>query len=145
MDYFEQIELLKALKQKSKTIVGDDNTDKQKKSSSQHTKSAKAIANAKGKLPGKDKKKICVLCQQFVGNPNYYTSKDCYRHKVITSFKMQTPCKHSTGDHISIEDLYASNLKLINSSRSSRNRRASIGVLMSWSLWILTLTPADFQ
>eukprot|EP00957_Ditylum_brightwellii_P206665 15349419-Ditylum_brightwellii.AAC.1 len=46
------------------------------------------------------------------GNPNYHTAKDCYRHKVIASSKMQAPCKHSTGDHMSMEDLYASNLKL---------------------------------
>eukprot|EP00957_Ditylum_brightwellii_P136229 10389367-Ditylum_brightwellii.AAC.2 len=75
-DYFKQIELLKAVKRKSETIVVDDDTDKQKKSSSQCTKSAKAKANAKGKPPGKDKKKICVLCQQFGGNPNYHTAKD---------------------------------------------------------------------
>eukprot|EP00957_Ditylum_brightwellii_P015350 1155409-Ditylum_brightwellii.AAC.1 len=66
----------------------------------------------KGKLPGKDKKKTCVLCQQFGGNPNYHTHKACYRHKVITSSKMQAPCKHPAGDHMSMKDLYASNLKL---------------------------------
>eukprot|EP00957_Ditylum_brightwellii_P094873 7225472-Ditylum_brightwellii.AAC.1 len=112
MDYFEQIELLKVVKQKSETIIVDDNTNKQKKSSSQHTKSAKPKASAKGKPPGKDKKKICVLCQKFGDNPNYHTAKDCYRHKVITSSKMQAPRKHPAGDHMSIEDRYASNLKL---------------------------------
>eukprot|EP00957_Ditylum_brightwellii_P079573 6050323-Ditylum_brightwellii.AAC.1 len=111
-DYFEQIELHEAVKQKSNTVVVDANTDEQKKSSSQRTKSAKVKANAKGKPPGKDKKKICVLCQQFGGNHNYHTAKDCYRHKVIMSSKTQTPCKRSTGDHMSMEDLYASNLKL---------------------------------
>eukprot|EP00957_Ditylum_brightwellii_P077270 5872146-Ditylum_brightwellii.AAC.1 len=112
MDYFEQTELLEAVKQKSKTIAVDDNADKQKKSSSQCTKSAKAKANTKGKPLGKDKKKICVLGQQFGGNPNYHTANDCYRHKVITSSKMQTLRKCSTGDHMSMEDLYTSNLKL---------------------------------
>eukprot|EP00957_Ditylum_brightwellii_P160375 12208823-Ditylum_brightwellii.AAC.1 len=116
MDYFEQIELLGAAKQKSETIVVDDDTDKEKKSSSQRTKNAKAKANTKGKPPGKDKKKICVLCQQFGGNPNYHTTKDCYMHKVIVSSKTQTPRKRSTGDHMSMEDLYASNLKLTKKS-----------------------------
>eukprot|EP00957_Ditylum_brightwellii_P077200 5866525-Ditylum_brightwellii.AAC.1 len=51
MDYFEQIELLEVVKQKSDTIIVDDDTDEQKKSSSQHTKSARAKANVKGKLP----------------------------------------------------------------------------------------------
>eukprot|EP00957_Ditylum_brightwellii_P160822 12243452-Ditylum_brightwellii.AAC.1 len=59
-----------------------------------------------------DEKKICVLCQQFGGNPNYRTAKDCYRHKVIMSSKMQAPHKHPAGDHMSMEDLYISNLKL---------------------------------
>eukprot|EP00957_Ditylum_brightwellii_P147635 11243081-Ditylum_brightwellii.AAC.1 len=81
MDYFEQIELLEVMKQKSKVIVVDDDNNTRKKSSSQRTKSAKAETSVKGKLPGKDKKKICVLCQQFGGNPNYHTAKDCYRHK----------------------------------------------------------------
>eukprot|EP00957_Ditylum_brightwellii_P018437 1387232-Ditylum_brightwellii.AAC.1 len=112
MDYFEQIELLKVVKQKSETIVVDDDTDKQKKSSSQRTKSAKAKINAKGKPPGKDKKKTCVLCWQFGGNPDFHTAKDCYRHKVITSCKMQTPHKRPAGDHMSMEYLYTSNLKL---------------------------------
>eukprot|EP00957_Ditylum_brightwellii_P005316 405692-Ditylum_brightwellii.AAC.1 len=80
-DYFEQIELLEVVKQKSKTIVVDDDNDEQKKFSSHHTKSAKAKANVKGKPPGKERKKVCVLCQQFGGNPNYHTAKDCYRHK----------------------------------------------------------------
>eukprot|EP00957_Ditylum_brightwellii_P203762 15336084-Ditylum_brightwellii.AAC.1 len=93
---FKQIELLKVVKQKSKTIVVDDNTDKQKKSSSQRTTSAKATANTKVKPPGKDKEKICVLGQQ---------------HKLIASSKMQTQHKHPVGDHMSMEDLYASNLK----------------------------------
>eukprot|EP00957_Ditylum_brightwellii_P177915 13551735-Ditylum_brightwellii.AAC.1 len=61
MDYFKQIELLNIVKQKSKTIIVDDDTNKQKKSSSQRTKSAKSKASAKGKLPGNKKKKICVL------------------------------------------------------------------------------------
>eukprot|EP00957_Ditylum_brightwellii_P067876 5152227-Ditylum_brightwellii.AAC.1 len=50
-DYFEQIELLKVIKQKPETIVLDDDTDEQKKSSSQHTKSAQAKTSAKGKPP----------------------------------------------------------------------------------------------
>eukprot|EP00957_Ditylum_brightwellii_P012192 921029-Ditylum_brightwellii.AAC.1 len=37
-DYFKQIELLEVVKQKSKTIVVDDNNDEPKKSSSQGTK-----------------------------------------------------------------------------------------------------------
>eukprot|EP00957_Ditylum_brightwellii_P181008 13789819-Ditylum_brightwellii.AAC.1 len=69
-DYLKQTELLYAVKQKSKTIIVDDNTDKQQKSSSQCTKSVKSKASVKGKLPGKDSKKICVLCQQLGGNPN---------------------------------------------------------------------------
>eukprot|EP00957_Ditylum_brightwellii_P178763 13616361-Ditylum_brightwellii.AAC.1 len=97
---------------KSEAIVVHDNTGKQKKSSSQHTRSEKVKANIKGKQLGKDKKKICVLCQQFGGNPNYHTAKDCYRHKVITPSKTQTPYKHPTGGHMSMEDLYTSNLKL---------------------------------
>eukprot|EP00957_Ditylum_brightwellii_P082192 6249763-Ditylum_brightwellii.AAC.1 len=109
---FEQIELLEVVKQKSKTIVVDDNNDTQKKSSNHCTKSAKAKANAKGKPPRKERKKVCVLCQQFGGNPNYHTAKDCYRHKVITSSKMQNQCKCPPGDHMSMEDLYTSNLKL---------------------------------
>eukprot|EP00957_Ditylum_brightwellii_P199408 15199142-Ditylum_brightwellii.AAC.1 len=111
-DYFEQIELLEVVKQKSKTIIVDDDNGEQKKSSSHCTKSAKSKTSVKGKPPGEDKKKICVLCQQFGGNPNYHTVKDCYRHKVIMSSKIQTPRKHPAGDHISMEDLYASNLKL---------------------------------
>eukprot|EP00957_Ditylum_brightwellii_P128201 9778007-Ditylum_brightwellii.AAC.1 len=61
MDYFEQIKLLNVIKQKSETIIVDDNTDEQKKSSSQSTKSTKAKTRAKGKLLGKDKKEICIL------------------------------------------------------------------------------------
>eukprot|EP00957_Ditylum_brightwellii_P182685 13915226-Ditylum_brightwellii.AAC.1 len=113
MDYFKQIELLKVIKQKFKTIVVDDNNDEQKKSSSHHTKNAKANANGKGKLHGKDKKKTCVLCQQFGRNPNYRIAKDCYRHKVITPSNMQPQRKPPAGDHMSMKDLYASNLKLI--------------------------------
>ncbi len=56
-NYFQQIELLEGVKQKSKPIVVDDNTENHKKTSSQHTKSVKAKTNAKGKLPSKDKKK----------------------------------------------------------------------------------------
>eukprot|EP00957_Ditylum_brightwellii_P109604 8359890-Ditylum_brightwellii.AAC.1 len=112
MDYFEQIKLLKVVKQKSKTIIVDDNNDKQKKSSSHCTNSATSKTNANGKSPGKDKKKICVLCQQFGGNPNYHTTKDCYRHKVNMPPKMQTEHEHPAGDHTSMEDLYTFNLKL---------------------------------
>eukprot|EP00957_Ditylum_brightwellii_P013651 1029107-Ditylum_brightwellii.AAC.1 len=110
-DYFEQIKLLKVVKQKSETIVVNDDNNKQKKSNSHCTKSAKAKTNAKGKPPGKDRKKICVLCQQLGENPNYCTAKVCYRHKVITSSKTQTQHKCPADDHMSMEDLYASNLK----------------------------------
>eukprot|EP00957_Ditylum_brightwellii_P099818 7605268-Ditylum_brightwellii.AAC.1 len=111
MDYFELIELLKVVKQHSKTIVVDDGTDKQKKSSSQCTKSAKSETSAKGKLPGKDKKDLFPMSAVWE-SPNYCTAKDCYRHKVIMLSKMQTSCKCPTGDHMSMEDLHASNLKL---------------------------------
>eukprot|EP00957_Ditylum_brightwellii_P155727 11856033-Ditylum_brightwellii.AAC.1 len=94
------------------TIIVDGNTDRQKKFSSQCTKSAKSKASVKDKAPGKDKKKICVLCQQFGGNPNHHTAKDCYRHKVITSSMMQAPCKGPAGDHMSMKNLYVSHLKL---------------------------------
>eukprot|EP00957_Ditylum_brightwellii_P093367 7109548-Ditylum_brightwellii.AAC.1 len=122
-DYFEQIELLKVVKQKSKAIIVDDNTDKQKQSSNQRTKSAKAKTNAKGKLSGKDKNKFYVLCQQFEGNPNYHTAKDCYRHKAITSSKMQTSHKCPAGDHMSMEDLYTSNLKLIKKLKKYKKQK----------------------
>eukprot|EP00957_Ditylum_brightwellii_P118460 9034896-Ditylum_brightwellii.AAC.1 len=64
-DYFKQIKLLKA---------------------SAHQE-CKVKANAKSKLPDKDKRKICVLCQQFGGNPNHHTAKDCYRHKLTKKLK----------------------------------------------------------
>eukprot|EP00957_Ditylum_brightwellii_P162514 12374444-Ditylum_brightwellii.AAC.1 len=50
-DYFEQIELLDVVKQKSVTTVIDDNNDEQKKSSCHCTKSATSKANVKGKPP----------------------------------------------------------------------------------------------
>eukprot|EP00957_Ditylum_brightwellii_P050853 3856525-Ditylum_brightwellii.AAC.1 len=143
MDYFEQIQSLEVVKQKSKTIVVDDDTDKQNKSSSKCTKSVKSKTNAKGKPHGKDKKKICILFQQFGRNPNYHTAKDSYRHKVITSSKMQAPHKRPTGNHMSMEDLYASNLKLTKRPKSTRGR-LSTGVVMCQSLQILTLIPVDF-
>eukprot|EP00957_Ditylum_brightwellii_P028623 2162666-Ditylum_brightwellii.AAC.1 len=95
-------ELCNILYQMTETIVVDDNTDKRKKSSSQHTKSAKAKSNAKGKLPGKDKKKICVICQQFEGNANYHTAKDCYRHKLTKKLKK---FKKQKGKHRSSYEL----------------------------------------
>eukprot|EP00957_Ditylum_brightwellii_P131767 10048460-Ditylum_brightwellii.AAC.1 len=122
MDYFEWIKLLEVVKQKSKTIVVDDDNEKQKKSSSHFTKSAKSKANAKGKPPGEDKKKICVLCQKFGGNNNYHIAKDCYRHKVITSSKIQTQRKRPAGDHMSIEDLHASNMKLTKRLKKYRKK-----------------------
>eukprot|EP00957_Ditylum_brightwellii_P020299 1531939-Ditylum_brightwellii.AAC.1 len=44
---YQMIKVLEAVKQKSETIIVNDDTEKQKKSSSQRTKSAKAKANAK--------------------------------------------------------------------------------------------------
>eukprot|EP00957_Ditylum_brightwellii_P208702 15358589-Ditylum_brightwellii.AAC.1 len=136
MDYFEQIKLLGVVKQKSKTIVVDDNSNKQKKASSQCTKSAKAKENAKGKLPGKDKRKTCDICHQFGGNPNHCTAKDCYRHKFITNNK-----SHML---MNVEDLYASNLKLTKKLKSTRGR-ANIGSVTFQSLCTLALSPVDFS
>eukprot|EP00957_Ditylum_brightwellii_P087022 6623925-Ditylum_brightwellii.AAC.1 len=57
------------------------------------------------------------------GDPNYHTAKDCYRHKVVMSCKMQTPCKHPAGDHMSMEDLYASNLKPTNKLKKYKKQK----------------------
>eukprot|EP00957_Ditylum_brightwellii_P084837 6450596-Ditylum_brightwellii.AAC.1 len=65
--------------------------------------SVKAKGSAKGKLPVKDKRKTCILCQQFGGNPNHHTAKDCYRHKVISNNKSQTSRKCPTGDPMNVE------------------------------------------
>eukprot|EP00957_Ditylum_brightwellii_P001775 136648-Ditylum_brightwellii.AAC.1 len=74
--------------------------------------SARSKTSVKDKPPGEDKNKICILCQQLGGNPNYRTAKDCYRCKVIMPSKMQAPCKCPACSYRSMEDLYASNLKL---------------------------------
>eukprot|EP00957_Ditylum_brightwellii_P175086 13330833-Ditylum_brightwellii.AAC.1 len=97
MDYFEQIELLEVVKQKSETKIVDDDTDKQKKSSSQHTKSAKAKANAKDKLPGRDKRRSVSY--------------------------IQTPHTHPASDHMSMEDLYTSKLKLTKKLKKYKKQR----------------------
>eukprot|EP00957_Ditylum_brightwellii_P028442 2147670-Ditylum_brightwellii.AAC.1 len=76
-------ELCSILYQMSKTTVADNGSEERKKLSSQCTKNAKTKGNVKSKLPGKDKRKTCILCQKFGGSPNHHSATDCYRHNVI--------------------------------------------------------------
>eukprot|EP00957_Ditylum_brightwellii_P130518 9956636-Ditylum_brightwellii.AAC.1 len=75
VNYFEQIKLLKGMKQKSRTIIVDDNSDTKKKLSSHCNNKTKLTGNAKGRPP--------------------------------TDLK-----EHPANNHIAVEDLYISNLKL---------------------------------
>eukprot|EP00957_Ditylum_brightwellii_P056409 4275795-Ditylum_brightwellii.AAC.1 len=101
VDYFEQIELLNGVKQKSKTIVVDNDSDKRKKPSSHHKKNANSDKNAKNKPKGsyntKRSCKYCVLCKQFGGNPTTHNTKDCRTYAV-------TSRKCSASNHMTVSD-----------------------------------------
>eukprot|EP00957_Ditylum_brightwellii_P121644 9277070-Ditylum_brightwellii.AAC.1 len=110
VDYFEQIELLNGVKQKSKTIVVDNNFDKRKKPSSQCKKNVNSDKNVKGNKPKgsyntKRSSEYCMLCKQFKGNPTLHNPKDGRTHMV-------TSRKFPASDHMTVSDLCASNLKL---------------------------------
>eukprot|EP00957_Ditylum_brightwellii_P191232 14561170-Ditylum_brightwellii.AAC.1 len=57
-----------------------------------------------------------------------------YKHKVITSSKTQTPCKHPAGDYMSVEVLYASNLKLTKKLKKYKSKDKCRSSYMSESL-----------
>eukprot|EP00957_Ditylum_brightwellii_P019755 1491395-Ditylum_brightwellii.AAC.1 len=76
-----QIELLNGIKQKSKTIVVDDNTDKRKKPISHGKKNAnsdKKVKNIKpkGSQNTNMSRKYCMMCKQFGGIPRSHSTKD---------------------------------------------------------------------
>eukprot|EP00957_Ditylum_brightwellii_P070576 5362062-Ditylum_brightwellii.AAC.1 len=89
--YHMQIKLLNGVKQKSKTIVVDNNYDERKKSSSHCKKNVNIGDNAKSHKPkgsynAKRSRKYCMLCKQFRGNPTTHNTKDC-RTVMVTSRK----------------------------------------------------------
>eukprot|EP00957_Ditylum_brightwellii_P064838 4918829-Ditylum_brightwellii.AAC.1 len=62
--------------------------------------------------------RACILYEQFGGNPNYHTTKNCHRHKAISE-----KCKDPTSNNMSVEDLYASNLKLAKKLKKYKEKK----------------------
>eukprot|EP00957_Ditylum_brightwellii_P199588 15214825-Ditylum_brightwellii.AAC.1 len=52
-------------------------------------------------------KHFYMLCKNFGGNPKTHDTEYCKCHKVVTKM-----CKQSSGETMSVEELYASNKKL---------------------------------
>ena len=83
-----------SVKQKSKTIVIDNDTNKRKKPSSHCKKNGNSDRNAKGNKPKGSQNttmssRYCVLCKQFGEHPRSYNTKDCRIHMVVSKNAQQ--------------------------------------------------------